>query len=174
MKISNDKVTLRHIKEEDLARYVLWTTEETEWQKWDAPWEEDEDDELFLTWLRELVKNPSDYRLEIDTRFGKHIGWCSTYYIDEDNSKLAVGLDIVSPAQRGKGYGYAALFLFMEHLFQDNDILYAQTWSGNFPMLKLAERMGFQEVDRKVGIRAVRGQMYDGLTFAMTKEAFYF
>jgi len=57
-------------------------------------------------------------------------------------------------------------------LFKEEDTLYTQTWSGNTAMLRLAEKLGFAEVRRIEGIREVRGEKYDALTFAMTKEDF--
>ena len=43
--------------------------------------------------------------------------------------------------------------------------MYVQTWSGNLPMIALAEKLGFRQVCRKKGIRTVRGRKYDALTF---------
>ena len=37
---------------------------------------------------------------------------------------------------------------------------------------KQAEKMGFEECCRKVGVRSVRGQVYDGLTFKLNRDKF--
>ena len=174
MKLKNDKVFLRYIKESDIENYIKWTTVETEWQNWDAPWEQDENDDSFLIRQKEAVKEtPQDYgKLEIENISGEHIGWVSTYYIDEDKEKLAVGIDIIPLSDRGKGYGKAALSLFMKYLFESRDVLYTQTWSGNLPMIALAKKLGFAEVGRIKDLREVNGKRYDALTFAITKEEF--
>ncbi len=49
------------------------------------------------------------------------------------------------------------------------DELYTQTWSGNVRMLRCAEKLGFIECDRDVGIREIDGEKYDGLTFKAEK-----
>ena len=50
--------------------------------------------------------------------------------------------------------------------------IYTQTWSGNSRMIHIAETMGFEECCRKVGMRTVRGEAYDGLTFRLNKEKY--
>jgi len=174
MILKNDKVTLRHIKAEDIANYIHWTTDETEFMNWDAPWEwvEDPDPTDFIEWQKKLVEDPTDYKLEIETPDGVHIGWVNSYNVDDDEAKLAIGINIPSLSARKKGYAYAALTLFMEHLFKTRDILYTQTWAGNVRMIALAEKLGFKEVRRLKDLRIVDGKYYDGLTFAITKMEF--
>ncbi|MCL2204113.1 MAG: GNAT family N-acetyltransferase [Defluviitaleaceae bacterium] len=172
--MQNESIKLRYIKENDIADYVTWTTTETEWCDWDAPWEEDEDD--FLEMQQKLLAKKQGFysKLEIETRHGRHIGWVSCYDTDvNDATVTAVGLNIPAVGDRGQGYGAQALSLYMAHLFEKEATLYTQTWSGNLPMVKLAEKMGFTEVRRIIDHREVRGQKYDALTFAITKEAFF-
>ena len=77
--------------ESDIDDYVRWFTLEREWENWDAPWEkEDTDEEAEHTSWREYyesVKNlPDDVRrwkFEIEWN-GRHIGWVSSYSIDEN------------------------------------------------------------------------------------------
>lgn len=103
-----------------------------------------------------------------------HIGGVSTYRIDDDfsiaenGSHLALGIDINSMMARGRGYAPRALRLFTDYLFERGEReLYCQTWSGNTRMINLACRLGFIECCRKPGLREVRGQRYDGLTFLL-------
>lgn len=37
--LSDGKIILRDFIETDIEKRVYWETAETEWQKWDAPWE---------------------------------------------------------------------------------------------------------------------------------------
>lgn len=39
-------------------------------------------------------------------------------------------------------------------------------------MIGLAEKLGFRECCRKPGLRRVRGEVYDGLTFRLDPERF--
>ena len=171
--MTNKNIILRYIKAEDIADYIRWTTIETEWCDWDAPWEEDNLDE-FVERQRIAIKEIHQIygKLKIDTIEGRHIGWVSSYFIDADKTKLGVGIDIVSIDDRGKGYGENALTLFMAYLFKVESKLYIQTWSGNVAMLRLIEKIGFSEINREKDCREVRGKKYDAITLSITKEDF--
>jgi len=174
--MKNGNIVLRYIKESDIEDYVRWTTTETEWNDWDAPWEVDEEGG-FVAWQRDMLnEEPHFYsKLEIDTLAGKHLGWVLCYGVDDlgKTKVTAVGLNIPVVGDRGMGYGKNALTLYMAHLFKKEDVLYTQTWSGNTPMLRLAEKIGFAEVRRIKDLREVGGKKYDALTFAMSKEDFF-
>ena len=171
MQLKNDKIILRYIKESDLENYIKWTTVETEWQNWDAPWEWPDD--KYLERMKAMLKmKPNDSRLQIVTLNGEHIGSVNSYHIDGDKNKLAVGIGIPPIEDRKKGYGFAALTLFMKYFFKSRDILYTQTWSGNLPMMRMAAKLGFEEVGRIKDLREVNGKKYDALTFAITKDKF--
>ena len=174
MQMKNKNIILRYIKEEDINDYIRWTTVETEWNEWDAPWEDDDLSE-FVEWRRDNLKEtPKIFsRLEIDTIIGRHIGWVTSYFIDGIEEKRAVGINIPSINDRRKGYGENALSLFMAYLFNTEETLYTQTWSGNNSMIKLAEKIGFVEVERNKNKRMVRGEYYDGLSFSISKKDFF-
>jgi len=63
----------------------------------------------------------------------------------------------------------------MAYLFENfpEDILYMHTWSGNFPMVALATKVGFTESERVKNHHVVNGAKYDALTFSITKKDFY-
>lgn len=195
MEIKYQNVVLRDMKESDIEDEIRWYTEETQWALWDAPWEMEEvlrefDPEKHrkssLEWI--AVRKP-DHRLslEIDTADGVHIGAVSAYCISEnfDWFKLsgeeerqslnwAVGIDINESAYWSGGWGSQALAAWVRyHLEEGYTNLYTQTWSGNFRMIGLAEKLGFVECDRVPGKRQVRGGTYDGLTFKLDEAAFW-
>jgi len=174
--MKNGSIVLRYINEDDINDYIHWTTVETEWGEWDAPWEEDDGEDFVERQRDALNKTPVIFtKLEIETNLGQHIGWVSSYGINGDKTKTAVGIDIPPIDARGKGYGECALSLFMAYLFikSDLDTLYAQTWSGNTSMIRLAEKIGFIEIDRIYKLREVKGKKYDALTFSISKEEFF-
>ena len=109
---TNDDVTLRDIRQEDIADYIRWETVETEWQLWDAPWlyegrtPEQCERELkeYIEKLGRWVSEASEYsnssirsRFEIDYQ-GDHVGSCASYLIDSDCNILD-GCDTTSPRQ---------------------------------------------------------------------------
>ena len=188
MKIEFENIILRDMIESDIEDYVRWFTVERDWENWDAPWEKTDPDEETerRRWTKyyESVKDRSDdalrWKFEIEYN-GKHIGWVSSYCIDEnyefvgkikDGQKVyrTIGVDICEPDLWGKGIGTNALHAFMNYCFDDGvDELYTQTWSGNVRMIHCAQKLGFVECDRNVGTREVDGQ-YDGLTFRVQKS----
>lgn len=196
MELKYQNIVLRDMGERDIADEIRWNTVQTEWGLWDAPWETEEELEAFdpeahrqkeLAWL---AKPKPDHRrcLELDTWDGVHLGAVNCYCIDGDCNWLeqvpdteegrraarwAVGLDICESAYWGGGWGAQALAAFIRyHLEGGCTDLYTQTWAGNFRMTALAEKLGFREFRRKPGLRQVRGERYDGLTFRLDRDAF--
>jgi len=191
--LKNKNIILRYIKESDIEDYIKWTTVETEWRDWDSPWEWARYRDInaynkgFIEQQRFSVEAPPKrdwqiYRdLEIYTVTERHIGWVKSYYMDGDRGKTAVGIVIPSVSDRGKGYGESALGLYMTYLFNTKnaindtytETLYVESWSGNTAMIRLAEKIGFVEVERKVNLHEIKGQRYDNITFSITKEHFF-
>lgn len=189
-------ILLRDMVESDIADYLRWETEETEWQLWDAPWmyegRSPEQCERELREYRQALERrvrdakactPDDLRprLEIclddsvDPAASTHIGGLGSYLIDDEFNvddasgvHRAIGLDICDMRACGKGHAATAMDLFIEKFrARGLSALYCQTWSGNVRMINLARKLGFRECCRKPGLRRVRGAVYDGLTFEL-------
>lgn len=171
MQLVTDRLILQDIALPDIEDYVRWYTVETEWMHWDAPWEWEEPfDTLALTELYQkrlrLPLTAQRTRFELYLPENRHIGWVSSYLME--NGKPAIGIDIPLPEDRRQGLGTIA-YLMLVHYFLKNGIteIYTQTWSGNLPMIALAEKIGFRESERQIGVRKVRGSSYDALTFRL-------
>lgn len=171
-------IALRQLKEEDIEQLIRWYTVQTEWQKWDAPWEHiDRNEEELRASLEKAIKRPLRQipgRLLIAHVDGPVIGWVNTYLINKDPEKRAVGIDICESSYWGRGLGYQALNLWIGLLFHLTDLkdIHCETWSGNLRMIALANKCGFTEVKREKNKREVNGKLYDGLTFKLTRERF--
>ena len=194
MEIRYQDIILRDFKESDIDDEIRWNTVETQWALWDGPWEmekklaEFNEDEERRELQRYLEKPREGHRwsFELDIAEGVHIGSVNAYCIDEDynwckmlpreewkNARWAVGIDISESSYWSGGYGTKALTAFIRYCMKDGYTnLYTQTWSGNFRMIGLAHKLGFRECCRKEGLRKVRGDLYDGLTFSLDTEAF--
>lgn len=189
MRIQSEMIVLRDMIESDIEDYVRWFTVEREWENWDAPWEKEDTDEKTerKSWTEyyESVKDRPDdarrWKFEIEWN-GKHIGWVSSYCIDENYEWVgkikdgqtvyrAIGIDICEPDVQGKGIGTNTLRTFLNYHFADGvNEIYTQTWSGNVRMIRCAEKAGFVECSREVDSREVNGVKYDGLTFRLEKN----
>ena len=193
--LSTKDIILRDFKESDMKTRMSWETTETEWQKWDSPWEfegltgvakQDRLQEVrrrMQDWVTHPVSEQEKRkRFQIETREAepKYIGWVASYCITDHyiftrnaTSRCAIGIDIPERTARGHGYAYQALYLFIEYLLKHGETdLYIQTWSGNERMIHIAEKMGFVECGRRKNTRSVRGRSYDALTFQMAREKY--
>ena len=173
-------IELRDMIESDIEDYVRWFTTETGWAYWDAPWEpldpttpeaERAGWTEYYQQVRTLSEHVTRVKFEV-TLDGRHIGWVSRYddlgYWDDPEKLPAVGIDLPEPSARNRGAGTEALRLFIEYLKgRGYPAVYTQTWSGNLPMLRVAEKLGFREVCRLTGAREVNGRRYDAVTFRL-------
>ena len=190
MELQAKDIILRDFKESDIEKRTYWETVETEWQRWDSPWEyEDltgsEKAKRFVDllkmihgWLRHPLPDSAKrdrFEIEVCGTEPKYIGWVASYYINEHftftqsrTERCAIGIDIPDSSARGKGYAGQALSLFMDYLFEHGETdIYIQTWSGNERMIHIAEKLGFEECGRKKNLRVVRGKVYDWVTFRL-------
>lgn len=185
----NKLIILRDMIQDDVIDYVSWFSKDTEWMKWDAPWERDiEVDEnvlynrFYQIYHRNSTQMKDDdmrhrFQICIQNDEKTHIGWISSYMIDDQfnynihGKHQAIGLDIPSLKYRGKGYGYSAIMTFIDYLHEyDIHDIYLQTWSGNTRMIEVATKLGFKEVNRYANLRLVNGKTYDALTFMITSK----
>lgn len=151
MQITDGTIILRDFTEKDIESRIRWETEETEWQLWDGPWEyeglsaEQKKKELDK-YVQRLHKKANDAAAKADNEMrngfeictfdGRYIGWCNSYFIDDDcvyskiGSRRAVGIDIPETVERGKHYGFRTLCLFIDYLTANGcHEIYTQTWS---------------------------------------------
>lgn len=183
MYLENDRIILRSMQVSDIDDIVYWNTKECEWMLWDAPWEYEHEDaaydwDVYRKRKEEEIKHPQDMsklqmRLEVCIKNEQqtHIGMVACYFIDEgyhineQGSRLAIGMNIYSKKYRSSGYGTSAYALYMNYVKKFGyQTIYTQTWSGNIPLLTMAKKLGFQECNRYVDLRLVRGKRYDGIT----------
>mgnify|MGYP000908149744 CR=1 FL=1 len=192
MNIVYKDIIIRDYKEEDIIDGIRWMNEEIAWHEWDAPWESEEDlnnfdAEKYYQKAMEKLKDKKDdsefrRRFEIDTKYGIHIGRVNSYLNDEEyNWKSAsqggclhtLGIDICESAYWHKGYGTQAFIAFIQyHLSREIVDIYTETWSGNYPMIAMARKIGFEECNRERNLRVIRGNSYDGLTFKLNIKKF--
>lgn len=192
MEIRYRDIVLRDMVESDIEDYVRWFTTEKQWSEYDAPWEPIESDadaeqESWRSYYESVKDLPDDVRrwkFEIDFQ-GRHIGWVSSYPIDEhyewvdeirEDQKIyrAIGIDICESNVWGKGIGTNSLIAFINYYLEMGvSDIFTQSWSGNVRMIRCAEKLGFVECNRNVGIRHVEGENFDGLTLQLDLGRFH-
>ena len=180
---------LRDFRETDIDSMLYWCAGYHPWMDWDAPWEpvQQVDEEQYRAQSMEFIaaeKTVPRWSLQIEVD-GVHIGYVGSYRIGEDYDDVsdeaaasvkwyrAVGMAILNDAYWGKGLGTMALEGWLRYLLENGvEELFLQTWSGNGRMIHVAEKLGFHECSRRVGIREWQGRRYDALTFRLDVPAF--
>jgi RimJ/RimL family protein N-acetyltransferase len=177
--ITDGRVVLRDRRPSDNEDKVRWLVHDTWWADWDAPWEKTVRTEEEVR-ERQRTLFPLEFPavrggFEVDTCAGIHLGWTNAYKIGGDPARRAIGIILPDLARGGPGLGTAAYALHAAYRFrvEGRTNIYAETWSGNLPMVGLARRCGFEVYERTPGEVEVRGRAYDGLTFVLAREAFF-
>lgn len=101
------------------------------------------------------------------------LGQVTWYWESRETNWLSVGIGIYDPGWWGKGFGYEALGLWGDYLFEampELARLDLRTWSGNVGMMRLAEKIGFVEEARFRKARIVHGEYFDGMGYGMLRE----
>lgn len=179
MEIKRGDIVIRDMLSSDVADHVRWRTVDTEWMNWDAPWlqEPPASSSAVEHKMRMLAAAPPPAvrtRFEIATADGLHIGWMNSYPLDGVRDGPAIGIDIAEPRFRGEGRGEKAFSAFIHYLFSSGcTAVYTETWSGNFPMIRLAGKCGFEMLQRGHSDLEVHGERFDSLLFRVTRESFY-
>ena len=87
----------------------------------------------------------------------------SRYWISKETNWPALGITIYDPEFWGEGFGYEALGIWCQYLF-DNEPKFVRldlrTWSGNIGMTKVAEKLGFTKEAVFRMARIVEGEYY--------------
>lgn len=193
MQIDYCGIRLRDELAQDVEDQIRWSTVQTAWANWDAPWETLEElrhfsaEEFRKKELARLQKSLPSPRtsLEIEVQ-GIHIGSVSRYFIDQNydyinccdiregqSAYCTLGIEINDDAFWGHGIGrkaYAAWILYLRE--QGIHKFFTQTWSGNERMIRMAKTVGFEECHRAIDKRLIHGIRYDALTFQLNDARF--
>ena len=169
--ISKSELVIRPVTIEDLPSLwqLAYKDESPEWKKWDAPYFEYK----ALTWEEFEAKKDDiidqDWAIEID---GKVVGIVSYYWEHKPSSWLEMGIDIYDPQYWSGGYGTKALSLWIDHLFQTLPLVRVgfTTWSGNYRMIRVGEKLGMQMEARLRKCRYYNGMYYDSIRMGLLRE----
>jgi RimJ/RimL family protein N-acetyltransferase len=178
VRIEGEFVHLRDPVPEDVEAMVRWWTTDLAWTEWDAPWEPiTSDEEKVRAGFEQALARPPDLprrRLIITLPDDTPIGRVNLYRIEDDEDRIALGINVHESRLWGRGLGREAFALWADFVFREHgkDRIYCETWSGNERMLRVAELLGFVEVKRRRNIREVRGKHYDALRLAAEREDF--
>lgn len=179
-KLVGKKTILRDPELSDLESFGYWMQPGHTWRKTDGPYyaapSKEQVAEMLVKWEQAVrSQNWPDLRqrfMIVDNAQNILIGMVSRYWISEETHWPALGITIYDPEMWGKGYGYEALGMWCQYLFdnQPNFVrLDMRTWSGNTGMIKLAGKLGFTQEALFRMARIVEGEYYDGLGYGVLR-----
>ncbi len=181
VKISGKNILLRDWQINDLKPYAHWQQPGHEWQDFDGPYYahlEAEKIPEMINRLRERIKANQWDDVRRDLVIARKtddvlLGRVSWYWQSQETNWLSIGIAVYDPANWGQGIGYEALGLWCDYLWTAVPAIVRldlRTWSGNKGMMRLAEKLGFQEEACFRQARIVNGKYYDGLGYGILRE----
>lgn len=181
LKIEGKQIVLRDWKLGDLTLYKHWHTGHHPWMDFDGPYYPKytpSELETHLLYLQERISQqhyPSPRERLVIAHKKKDIilGSVSWYWQSKETLWMSNGIALYDHRWWGKGLGYEALGLWNQYLmdkFPDVVRLDLRTWSGNTGMMKLAEKLGYQQEATFRKARKVQGQYYDGIGYGMLRS----
>lgn len=175
------RLHLRDMTLHDLDPFAYWLHPDHEWHHYDGPYYPStpaEDIPNVIERTRKRIEkadwsSPRDRLIIADKHTNALMGMVTRYWISAETNWTAIGIVIYDPAYWGKGYGYEALGLWSDYLFAQEPKfvrLDLRTWSGNNGMMRLAEKLGYQQEACFRMARIVDGQYYDGLGYGVLRS----
>lgn len=177
--MTGKQVILRDFQYHDLEAYEYWQQLGHTWQEYDGPYYPyvavaPEFIQQMQRWITEDNWPQPRRKVVIAERTNDAIlGIVTWYWLSEETNWPAVGIVIYDPANWSRGIGYEALGLWSEYLFNDAlDFarLDLRTWSGNRGMMRLAQKLGYQQEACFRKARIVKGEFYDGMGYGVLRE----
>lgn len=186
-------VIVRDWQANDLKHFRYWLQPHHQWHETDGPYEPaptPEQIEGQIARARTIVESgdpPSPRRRLViaTTDVGRTdaaqqnvtsqdtmVGTVSMYWEQQASLSLNLGIAIFDPTHWGQGIGYAALGLWTQYLFDELPQIVRlglRTWSGNVGMVRLAEKLGFQEEMRLRQARIVKGNYFDAMGYGVLR-----
>ena len=157
--IRGERISLRSIERDDLARCHAWMNDaqlrSTLAQRYPMSLAREAD------WIERVTRgqDPSEINFAIClAESGRHIGNCGLVGIDRDNRVATLGILIGEKDCRGKGFGTDAIRTLCRFAFEEMDLrkIRLDAHADNDAGLKAYERVGF----RREGL--LREEVYRG------------
>lgn len=181
VKLTGRKLVLRDWQAADLPIYQHWLHPQHRWHQFDGPYygkPSAENIPNIITKLQqnlgeEMEKTPRPRLVIAHRESVTFIGLVSWYWQGKETNWISVGIGIYDDSLWGQGLGYEALGMWCDYLFQTMPEIVRldlRTWSGNYGMMHLAEKVGFQEEARFRMARIVNGEYFDGMGYGILRE----
>lgn len=152
-----------------------FTEESPTWKQWDGPYFDD--DYTQSNCFEQFLVNDAKFFLSDAVRCivvnGEPIGTVSMYWEDKKTRWLNVGIIIFSDSKWSKGVGTIALKKWIGYIFNTIDDLEhigLTTWSGNYRMMRVAEKLGMQKEAQIRKVRYHNEFYYDSVSYGILRD----
>lgn len=172
-------IVLRKLSIEDLEEYKFWKLPIHEYHQFNGPYFKKSNDKEVEVEIQQLQSqfengnvNPLPFKRLIVNQQNQLLGEVSFYWKSEETNWMELGIVIFSKDNWGKGIGKKALELWIEELFKLNKELVRlgiSTWSGNYGMISLAEKVGMIKEAQCRKARIIDGQYYDSISYGILR-----
>ncbi|WP_100488285.1 GNAT family N-acetyltransferase [Sporolactobacillus pectinivorans] len=181
LKLEGKKVIIRDWKLEDADDYIYWRQPGQFWQKFDGPYYPRMSKDEVVQLVKKLCLKIKTHQLEAprkdlaiaDRETDKLLGRVSWYWESEETNWLSAGIAIFNPEYWGNGRGFEAFGLWTDYLFKAMPEIVRvdlRTWSGNFGMMRLAEKLGYVKEACFRKARIVNGEYFDSIGYGILRE----
>ena len=170
-------IDLRKLIEEDLVSLweIAYSQSNPIWKQYDAPYY---DDYQHFPNFQEFKLQKSESTLNNSNRLGifvddKLVGTVSRYWVCKQTRWMELGICIYDNKFWNSGIGKAAMLQWIDRTFQDYlelEHLGLTTWSGNFGMMKLAEKLRMKKEAHIPKVRYYQGVYYDSVKYGILRE----
>ncbi len=177
------EIILRELLLEDLESYRLWNLPECLHHNFNGPYYGKDTVELLDQRIEKMGSNiklgkPAREGMMaiVDEETNVLIGTVSKYYKSKETDWMEVGIVIFNENYWSKGIGYKALKLWIDKVFEMHPAfvrLGLTTWSGNFGMMKLSEKLGMKQEACYRKARIVDGEYYDSVSYGVLREEWF-
>ncbi|KRM05277.1 acetyltransferase [Liquorilactobacillus ghanensis DSM 18630] len=173
--INKLKIELRQLKQAELAKFwqLAFSDTEAEWINWNGPYfAESLPNKLeFIQGIssKDYLINPFKKIIWVDNQM---VGMVSARYVDGDLKRwLEIGICLYQSATWRQHIGYYSLKLWLDQLFRETDLPHIglTTWSGNYRMLGLAEKLGMKKEAQVRQVRYWQNQYWDSVKYGILR-----
>jgi RimJ/RimL family protein N-acetyltransferase len=177
----NDQLILRDRRPSDVEHFLRWMTT-GEWRYFDAPWEgimdgmsPEQKTQFRANFMEKLaaelpiLRTTAVIELKVDNQ---PLGWVSRYGEKRFSDVYCVGIDICEDVYLNRGAGTAALRLWVNYLFENSCAhkIECHTWSFNYRMRRVAEKLGCQLEGRERELIEWNDQRQDRLRYGLLRS----
>ncbi|MEW7279309.1 GNAT family protein [Aquimarina sp. 2201CG1-2-11] len=172
-------IKLRKLELDDLEEYKFWKLPHHKYHSFNGPYFEkdsEKDIEEQIQQLRaELLQGKTvlEHKRIISNAQNEIIGEVSWYWRSKETHWLEIGIAIFNEKFWNKGIGQIALTQWIDKIFDEKKEIIRlgiSTWSGNFGMIKLAEKLGMKKEACYRKARIIDGKYYDSISYGILKS----